>query len=906
MKKCHRLNHKPTYFFIIFIFCIVLSAFIYFYSSDALHSSMETSLTELAKQGAETVTRDIERNFVILETLAKLDVLKSTTVTVEEKLEILSAYVKPEGLLRINIADLDGYSKSTDEAEIFIGDREHFIKAREGYRNVSNIIKGRIDNSHIVVFAVPIFNEEKIVNILLGTYPAEELSSITDKIKFGRIGNSFIIDKNGTVIAHENRKLVFDKFNLLEDSPQNSNLDQLKRLIRKMVDGEPGAGEYYYEGVNKHMGYAPIRGTDWFLGVSAPHATIFDGIDRFITVLIIIGVFVALVILILNIYLKYVREKLGKQERLSQNAIEAAQIIIFSFDKDGKIIDCNCYAQEKTGYKYDEIVHKKTIYDLIAYKDKEKVQDLINNSNLQKTQSNIEFPILSNQWEEIHVLWNINSSDPARIKDNIEIMGIDITEKVLSTIELQAQHDELNALYEELAASEEELKDQYEKLCYHQEKVNQYAYYDVVTELPNRINFSEKFEELVNEERKATLIFMDLDDFKFINDSYGHAFGDLLLKEVGERLQGLKDYDYMVSRLGGDEYGILLMDVYSHQEIKTFCSLLIESFNESYEIEKIQLHMSVSMGIVQFPKDGTSFEELLKYADIAMYKAKELGKNRYVFYTKKMNDELMEKLTTQMYMKNALSNNEFVLYYQPQFHASKRNIVGFEALVRWDSPELGLVSPLKFISIAEENRMIIPLGEWILETAIRFIKKVNEQYSNKLVISVNISIIQLLQDDFVDMVLKIIKEVGLEPQLLELELTESILMQSFEMVENKLERLKKVGVRIALDDFGKGYSSLTYLRKLPISTLKIDKAFIDNIETVTNEDILIETIICMGKKMGLVIVAEGVETQEQLDYLEREKCDSIQGYLLGKPMPSNRIDELLSRNQVKTIYRPNH
>ncbi|MBS3995452.1 MAG: EAL domain-containing protein, partial [Alkaliphilus sp.] len=235
-------------------------------------------------------------------------------------------------------------------------------------------------------------------------------------------------------------------------------------------------------------------------------------------------------------------------------------------------------------------------------------------------------------------------------------------------------------------------------------------------------------------------------------------------------------------------------------------------------------------------------------------------------------------------------------HYQPQFDIKEKTIIGFEALVRWNSPALGMISPLKFIGIAEENRMIIPLGEWILKRACEFIKQINKEYSCQYVVSVNISMIQLLQEDFVERVMNTLNELDLDPNFLELELTESILMQSFDIVIGKLNKLNNSGIRIALDDFGKGYSSLSYLRDLPISTLKIDKSFIDNIENI-EEDTLTESIIYLGKRMGLLILAEGVETQKQLDYLANNECDRIQGYLLGKPMPENTVRDLLSREK---------
>lgn len=1027
MKKYIGLDRKSTNIFIVFVLCMLIFTSVYYYSSNILHSSLESSLVELAEQGAETVTGDIKKYFAILETMAKMETIKDPDIAVDKKLDMLNTNFITEGLLRISIADVDGYSKTTDGTDLFVGDRKYFIHAKSGKKSVSDLLKSRVDGSHIFVFAVPIYFKNEIVNILYATYPAEELSMITDNINFLGEGKSFIISKKGSVLAHEDRNLVNNQISFLEEAEHDPSLDLLIDLMQQMVEGKSGIGEYYYNDIHKYMAYAPIKGTEWFFGVGAPYDTVFHDMDKFIYMISIASIVVAVIVYLLNIYLKSVKIRLNKQELLSHNVIDTAKIIIMRFDKKGKILDFNYNAEEQTGYKSSEIVGNKEIFELIKEEDFSQIEDIIK-SNQQNSNHNIEFPIIGKDGREVYILWSINLYDKRRTKEDIELIGINITEKVLSAQELQEQHWELNALYEEMAASEEELKAQFNQLSYHQEeikksedryrlvvqasnvgiwdwdmienkkfysdkwyeifefkkheyspiedlwiekvhpedrekaleiihehleegteyyegeyriktkngdykwvyavgkalwdaegnpyrmagaylditekkeyeeKIKRYAYFDEVTGLPNRISLHNQFEELQREKRKATLLYMDMDNFKFVNDSYGHAFGDLLLKEVGKRLEALEG-EFMVSRLGGDEYGILLFDVFKDEDIERFCRSLIKSFNHVYDIDHIQLHISVSVGIAKYPSDSHDFNELLKHADIAMYKAKEQGKNRCEFYKVGMEEKILEKVAIQNQLRNALSNSEFFLHYQPQFNVRDNTINGFEALARWQNHKLGLVSPMKFISIAEENRSIIPLGRWILKTASQFIVQLNNNYSKNFTISINISIIQLMQDDFENMVLNILDEVGLAPNLLELELTESILMQSFDMVNDKLEGLRKAGVRIALDDFGKGYSSLSYLRQLPISTLKIDKSFIDHIAVAPEGNILIEAIVCMGKKLGLLIVAEGVETEEQFEYLARGRCDVIQGYLLGKPMTSQKIFELLEKKNKNT------
>jgi EAL domain-containing protein (putative c-di-GMP-specific phosphodiesterase class I) len=296
-----------------------------------------------------------------------------------------------------------------------------------------------------------------------------------------------------------------------------------------------------------------------------------------------------------------------------------------------------------------------------------------------------------------------------------------------------------------------------------------------------------------------------------------------------------------------------------------------------------------------YPKHSVHLEELLKYADIAMYKAKEQGRNRYVIYNETMNQDIIERVNIEKYLHTALLKNEFEIYYQPQLDIRSEKITGFEALLRWNSPELGRISPLKFIKVAEDTHIIIPLGIWVLKKACAFLKKLHMEGYNDLTVSVNISIIQLLQTDFVETVMDILELQELEPEFLELEITESILIESYENICSKLETLKDRGIRIALDDFGKGYSSLSYLKQLPISTIKIDKSFVDHITYDPVSNNLIRKIIEIGKSMGMRVVAEGVETPEQLKFLKKHRCNRIQGYLFSMPIPEMEAEVFLKK-----------
>lgn len=473
-------------------------------------------------------------------------------------------------------------------------------------------------------------------------------------------------------------------------------------------------------------------------------------------------------------------------------------------------------------------------------------------------------------------------------------------------------HEELTQVYEELEASDEELRQQYdevmtinEKIRIGEESLKYLAFHDTLTGLPNKLSLFENSNKniFIATKNKAALLFLDIDNLKYVNDTLGHDFGDKLIIKISERLSSLLKESNSIFRLSGDEFIIIIQNIQGEGDVHIFASHIIDSFREEFHVMDSVLHISVSIGVSICPGHGNDLEELLKYADIAMYSAKAAGRNRYVIYEQLMNEVLTERMNIEKYLRTALEKNELEIYYQAQLDLETKKITGFEALMRWKSPELGFISPLKFIKVAEDTRLIIPLGSWILKEACAFLTKLHTKGYTSLTVSVNVSIVQLLQIGFNDMVIDILELVGLDPNYLELEITESILMESFEIIGVKLESLREMGVRIALDDFGTGYSSLNYLKQLPISTLKIDKSFIDEITGESISETLTGQIITLGSSMGMCVVAEGVERREQLEYLINQKCHKIQGYICSKPIPEGEIEKLLEINLVEDLFR---
>ncbi len=491
---------------------------------------------------------------------------------------------------------------------------------------------------------------------------------------------------------------------------------------------------------------------------------------------------------------------------------------------------------------------------------------------------------------------------------------IDITISKEYEARLQKNYEELESTYEELTAAEEELKQQYDEILANhklirenEEKMSYIAYHDLLTGLPNKLDLSEAFESIRRSCESspcagAAILYIDMDNFKYINDTMGHTYGDKLINAAGQRIKSLIKPNATVYRIGGDEFLVLIKLDGEKNEAHKAADALLKGFREAFEVDGSFVHMNFSIGMVLYPEHGRQLEELLKYADIAMYQAKAEGRDRFVLYNPRLNEPFTERMHIEKYLRKAIGNNEFELYYQPQLDIKSGRITGLEALIRWHSPELGYVSPVRFIKVAEDTHIILTLGQWVLKNACAFIKRLNDKGYQDITVCVNISILQLMQMDFEETVLAILEEYGLNSQCLELEITESVLIESFDLVATKLDSLRKNGIKMALDDFGKGYSSLSYLKQLPISTLKIDKSFIDNVTIDENSGKLTGNIIRIGRSLGMSVVAEGVETQEQFNFLIQSRCQKIQGYLFSRPLPEVELYELLeSQDQAAPI-----
>ncbi|MEW6115273.1 MAG: EAL domain-containing protein [Nitrospirota bacterium] len=431
-----------------------------------------------------------------------------------------------------------------------------------------------------------------------------------------------------------------------------------------------------------------------------------------------------------------------------------------------------------------------------------------------------------------------------------------------------------------------------------EESIKHQAFHDLLTGLPNRVLFMEcltrALEQAQLSRQSLALLFLDLDRFKNINDSLGHSAGDQLLKDIASRLRGcMRDTD-IVARVGGDEFIILLPNIAHIEEAARTAEKILLLFNKPYIIDGHELYVSTSIGISTYPYDSEYAETLLKNADIAMYHAKEQGRNTYQFYNPVIDIRTLERMILENRLHQTLKRGELVVHYQPQVNLDNRQIVSAEALVRWQHPELGLLNPMQFIPLAEETGLIIPIDEWVLRTACAQARTWQRAGYPPLCITVNLSARQFQQPNLVEMVSQALHDTGLDPEYLVLEITESTAMRDLERTIPNLTRLTEMGVRFSIDDFGTGYSSLSYLKKLPIQKLKIDKSFIKGLETDPDYNAIVNAVIAMAHSLKLEVVAEGVETDDQLAFLHSSRCDEIQGYLLSEPLPVRDFKELLT------------
>ncbi|MCB2293551.1 EAL domain-containing protein [Clostridium algoriphilum] len=548
------------------------------------------------------------------------------------------------------------------------------------------------------------------------------------------------------------------------------------------------------------------------------------------------------------------RKQNYKLNILNQIMLSKTRNAIFITDTSGEVIDFNEFAEKISGFKKEEIIGK-SIYD--SQITSNLFKDVLNN---EKCYENVEVKFINN----INVEY-ICLADILPIHDEkMNMIGAfgqfrDITERYLA-----------------------------------EEKYNYLAYHDELTGLPNRRRFKDILNNYIDNytsiSKDMSLIFLDIDKFKRVNDTIGHSNGDLLLKKVAILLKNCLAASDHVFRFSGDEFVLLCFGIRNKEQAIKLAETIINAFAKAIVIENHELHITISLGVLLYHESPTNYENCLIYTDNAMYKAKENGRNGYVIYNPLLEEIFKNKLILKMDIENAIENNEFVLYYQPQVDIKNGNIIGAEALIRWMHKERGMIFPNEFISIAEETGLISKIGEWVLIEACYQLKKWQKINLGLIKVSVNLSAQQFLKSDLIKVVNDALIKTGLDPQCLELEITESMTMKVDYTVKT-LRELSNLGVNLSIDDFGTGYSSLSYLKKFPVNYLKIDKSFVMDIMNDESDANIVGTIISMAHNLGLEVIAEGVEDKDQLRFLQLRNCDFVQGYYFSRPIPADVFEK---------------
>jgi diguanylate cyclase (GGDEF)-like protein/PAS domain S-box-containing protein len=567
---------------------------------------------------------------------------------------------------------------------------------------------------------------------------------------------------------------------------------------------------------------------------------------------------------------KNLQQQLTINEQRYKSLFEYHSDAVYSLDLEGKFTSVNKASESISGYRPDELLHKH-FTDFIYTDDLQKTIDIFDSTSTNGGNPQSHHIRLNHKSEEIIHL-NVTSVPIIVNEQVVGVYGIakDITEQIQN-----------------------------------QETIQHLAYHDYLTGLPNRnllenhLSMELNLEEDKN--RKLAILFIDLDRFKAINDTFGHSVGDLLLVEVAKRLQSAILGKDQVFRQGGDEFIVILNDA-DRMIAEKVASRILSVLASPFTINKSDLFISPSIGISLFQEDGQTMETLIKHADFAMYQAKKAGKNTYRFYSNKEIIENVNPLLMEMDMHKAIERGEFILHYQPKVDLKTGKVIGAEALIRWNHPDKGMIPPSQFIPVAEETGLIIPIGEWVLQEACMQQKKWIEQGFPNTRMCVNLSARQFSQCQIVQTVKKVLEETGLEPQHLELEITESMTMD-IERTIITLQELKKLGLLISIDDFGTGFSSLNYLKQFPVDTLKIDQSFVRELYNQTNDETIVKTIITMAHTLQLNVVAEGIETREQLVFLQQHLCDTAQGFFFSEPLPANDWNQAFFSKIEETVSK---
>ncbi len=568
---------------------------------------------------------------------------------------------------------------------------------------------------------------------------------------------------------------------------------------------------------------------------------------------------------------KQLEEQIRKESTLLKSIINTIPIRIFWKDLESRYLGANNLFAQDANLQDESLLIGKNDYDM-PWKNE---ADLYRKHDRDVMDMGIT---------------RINIEEPLTDKNGVERCVS--TSKVPLTDESGIIYGILGA-YQDITHKKEDEKN----LKLQRDALEYQAYHDALTGLPNRLLFLDRLHQYIHKahrnKQRVAVLFIDMDRFKEVNDSLGHVYGDEVIKEVSRRVEGQIRETDTIARFGGDEFIMIFNDIDNPVFIVDIVQKVMQSMDDPIIIEGHTIYITLSIGISIYPDDADTADDLLKNADAAMYKAKNDGRNTYSFYTKDMTEKAFARIKLESSLRQAIEDEDFILYFQPQINAETNQIIGMETLVRWKHSSMGFIPPDKFIPIAEDTGLIIPLGTWILKKCMQQMVEWYKEGLNPGILAINFSMLQLQKHDFISMLEKMLDETMCKPQWLEVEVTESQMMKNPEQTILTLQKISRLGIEIAIDDFGTGYSSLSYLKRLPITGLKIDRSFINDIPEDEEDKAIVQAIIALAKSLKLYVIAEGVETEEQKEFLVKNGCNYIQGYLYSEPISADEMEKIL-------------
>ncbi len=918
---------------------VILTLITYLYSANYALNQSKSTIKELAISEGRALEALIQTTKYEVQIIANDKRVKSYVQIKENERLKKSAqiYIKEcAGDSKLFILDNKGevILASTDEPlDIKLIDSVDFKEVLQGKINLNHLYNTSKKLGKCINITVPIEKDDKVIGAICKLIDSALVSEFSESIHIGETGTVYILDDELRILAHPEE--------VREGSILNSPILS-EEITKTIAQGEKsGACTCKVTGKARYVAYYILEDLGWTLCVVQEVSEIQK--QAFWGCILIIFTIIVLIILINIVSRKVIREIIGPIDLLveTMNGVAAGDLESFckyeGNDEFGMLSQHYNKMLKKLGESHKNL--SEVCKELAVTK-----QALENNyHDLEKSKealviSEERYRTALDAIDEVIWEYHVDSGQFFATENWSRIIGEELREEsVCETIERfleptlvknmvvstrRCLSGEIRDFTQEVWIMKEGKKcwllckghaivgedGQVEKMIgiltditdnkTNEERVRRLTFFDGLTGCLNKSTFIESVDALLEaeaEDKKSAVLFIDLDDFKKINDVLSHETGDQVLNYIGKVLTELLPPDAFIGRFGGDEFVIFKSDIEDMEEVHQLIYGILSIFQQKLEIESLRVHLTCSIGIAMYPEDGKDSAMLLKNADTAMYKVKENGKNSYSFYTKAMSQTLDRKLLVEEALREAVGKNSFYLQYQPIVDLQSGRTVGCEALIRLYDSELGFISPGEFIPIAEETDLIIEAGDWVLENALKTLSYLHASGNDQFTMNINVSSIQIREEDFLDKLVQVIKRTGVLPQSIKLEVTESVLMEDIEKSIELFNHVKAMGIKIALDDFGTGYSSLNYLRSIPLDVLKIDKSFVDEITTSKVLSEIVDSIINMAHALNIAVVAEGVENEMQLEVLKKKGCDFIQGYYFSKPLSEKEFEARLKK-----------